>query len=232
MPLSSLGVWMAAVLVVARYFSTPIARRLERHHMRLVSFSAGLFIAYFFLALLPVVFRAPASIQRDLFAAMLLGLATIHLVEKYVYQHVTNRKELLKELGELHVLGSFADSFIIGFAIVVVLDAGLRPGEVYFILIPFLLHTLAASLSTAHIHAHFKLGFLGNALLSSGPLAGAVAASYLQWTPSYFYLTFAFLLGVILYSVLRGILPQKKKGEPLFFFLGLVIAWFALWIVH
>ncbi|MFH1106360.1 MAG: hypothetical protein V1787_00540 [Candidatus Micrarchaeota archaeon] len=227
---SDFALAFVTVLAVLRFFSVPIARRLERHHSEVVSFSAGVFLSYFFLALFPVLLRAPPSAEKELFAAMLLGLAAFHLVEKYVYQHVSNRRQLISELGELHALGSFADSFIVGFALVFVMQA-VDPAKAYFALIPFVVHMLASSLSTAHILEHFSAGVFGNAVLASAPIAGALAAGYLQLNPHYFFIIFSFMLGVILYSVLRGILPQKRKGRPLYFFAGLALTWALLYFL-
>ncbi|MBR9707468.1 MAG: hypothetical protein GOV15_03465, partial [Candidatus Diapherotrites archaeon] len=96
---------LAVLLSVVHYFSETQHKRIHKHHTALMSFSAGIFITFIFLEIFPILFLGAQQNNIDVFAFMLLGFVSFHLSEKYLYQHVTNKRKLLKEVTGLHIAG-------------------------------------------------------------------------------------------------------------------------------
>jgi zinc transporter ZupT len=44
---------------------------------------------------------------------------------------------------------------------------------------------------------------------------------YFEYT-ELFYILFSFISGVILYTIVREVIPEKEKGKPLYFLIGFV----------
>ena len=63
-------------------------------------------------------------------------------------------------------------------------------------------------------------------LLSFSALMGVGIGILLEFidfeTTKWFYIIFAFISGVILYSIVREIMPEKEKGRPLYFLIGFI----------
>jgi zinc transporter ZupT len=214
------------ILALLHHLSNKISNLMEKHHYRILSLSAGTLIAMIFLVLLPEVLNISNS--PFIFLFILLGFAIFHLTEKFLYQHVKNKREILKELKELHILGFFIDHFILGFVLVTALEITHVYG--YLLLIPIFLNTISSSFTMAHIHEKTKTNF-NKLLLSIAPMLGALVAFALDIDPQLEASILAFILGMLLYIVNRDILPTQEKGDPILFVLGsfiVVIIWIGL----
>ena len=210
---------LAAGLCVLHWFSEHLAERVERFHTKIVSFSSGLFVAYLFLFLFPEWVQGVDLVGEKIYFYLLVGFAAFHLLEKYVYQHVRNKRDMLKDLAELHALGFFLDHFIVGavlyFAFVVE-----REVVALFVVLPLVLHTLMSSMSLNHLDAHYEQNRLVGAVLALSPLIG-VAFSFLLSPPlALHYSYFSFALGAILYIVVRDLLPEGRAGDARLFLGG------------
>ena len=209
---------LALLLSLTHLSSGYLSRVVESYHTKIVSFSAGILVALLFLSLLPEAVKGHAD--APIYAFLLLGFVVFHLTEKYLYQHITDKKRLLRDLAELHRLGFFLDHFIVG--LVLVLTAQITPSLGLALFIPFFFHTLSSSLSLEHLHERFPT-HLSKLILASSPFLGAVAASALRLTAPVFYGLFAFTLGLLLYVVTRDMLPQGKRGDSGAFLLGTLL---------
>ena len=47
-----------------------------------------------------------------------------------------------------------------------------------------------------------------------------------------FYILFSFTSGVILYTVVREVIPEKEKGRPIYFLIGFVGFTFVIFVIN
>ncbi len=215
----SIPVLLALVLSILHFFSRSISKLIEKLHIHITSFSAGMFLTLIFLDFLP---RAAAGVEHNapVFLALTVGFVLYHLSEKYLYQHVKNKEMLLEELSELHNVGFFIDHFMVGF--VLVLTFKLESYANYLIFVPFVLHTVSSSMSLEHIRARIKTG-VNKFFLNASTLLGALFANFSQLDTFWYYTMFAFFLGALLYISVRDMLPGGKKGNTLMFLIGFLL---------
>ncbi|MDP2906857.1 MAG: hypothetical protein Q8O03_02855 [Nanoarchaeota archaeon] len=215
----SIPVLLALILSILHFFSRSISKLIEKLHIHITSFSAGMFLTLIFLDFLP---RAATGIEHDapVFLALTVGFVIYHLSEKYLYQHVKNKKVLLEELAELHNVGFFIDHFMVGF--ILVLTFKLESYTSYLIFVPFVLHTVSSSMSLEHIRARIKTG-VNRVTLSVSTLIGALFAHFINLDTFWYYTIFAFFLGSLLYISVRDMLPGGKKGNTLMFLIGFLL---------
>jgi hypothetical protein len=212
------------LLSVIHYFSHRISKVMEIHHVDVLSFSGGLLVTMIFLVLIPEVVRISTS--STIFLFMLMGFIFFYLTEKYLYQHIKNKRQLLRELKELHAVGFFVDHYILGFILVTVL--AIQGPLSFLILLPIFLHTISSSISLDHIHEKAKT-HVNKIVLSISPLLGVLTALALDIEESVQALFLSFAIGMLIYIVNRDILPKDARGKPSLFILGVVIVgvvWF------
>jgi len=213
-----LALSLAAVLSVVSFFSERLLKHTARYHDQMISASAGSFIALIFAEFFPRIFSGAAligapSIDKVLFAIVIFGFLGFHLAEKYVYQHVRERAEMMRELAELHVLGFFVDHFMVGFVLALLslisaVDAAL------IIFVPFVAHVVVSAFSLRDIRTRAGLGTPFDVFLSSAPLIGAAAIAFLPLSLTATYAIFAYVTGALLYLTVRDVLPTGRKGRP------------------
>lgn len=213
-----LPIILAFILTVIHFFSNKISKRIEKHHIQIMSFSAGMLVTLIFVDLIPRVVTGVDT--TPVYVFLLFGFVLVHLSEKYIYQHIKNRRILMKDLAELHTLGFFLDHLMIG--IVLAFSFTLSTQLNFIIFIPFLLHTISSSMSLEHITEKMKLK-VNKVILNSSTLLGALFAVFLKPTQFWYYSIFAFLLGALLYISIRDMLPQGKKGDSMLFIFGFIL---------
>ena len=214
---------LALALSITSWFSETYSSSFHRHHVKLTSFSAGLFITYIFLFLFPELFEGVAIVGNKIFLLLLLGFVIFHVLEKYIYQHVTNKKHLLYDLSILHIFGFFADHFIVG----VLLFLIFRESSFFlsaFVFIPLLLHTISSSLSFTHLGDHLHNRRSITVVLAAAPLFGVLTAYLLNLEHVNYLMILSFVVGAMLYIVVRDALPKGRTGNILFFLLGFIIS--------
>lgn len=209
---------LALSLSVLNYFSHKFSKLFLKYRYKILSFGAGNLIALIFLILLPEIIDN--SDTGLVFLLLLLGFTIFHVLEKFLYQHNPDRKELYRDLKYLHQAGFFIDHFMIGFILTSTLS--LESSFRFLILIPLYLQTISSSFSLEFMDKKEKTKF-NKIILSSAPFAGAIASLALHVntnTQSYF---FAFIIGMLLYIVSRDIIPRKKRGNPFLFMVGVFL---------
>jgi zinc transporter ZupT len=215
---------IALILSVLHYLSEWISKFMENHHYRVLSLSAGTMIGLLFLVLLPEIIHI--STEPVIFLLIVGGFTIFHLTEKFLYQHVTDKREKLKELKLLHATGFFIDHFILGFVLVTTLEITFALG--FIILIPIFLHTLSSSIALDHIHEKAKTK-VNKIVLSSSTFIGALVAILLEINETIQIMILAFIFGMLLYIVSRDVIPREGKGSSNFFVIGLLIV-IAVWL--
>ena len=202
---------LAAVLSIVHFFSSEISEKIERYHSKLISLSAGIFISLLFLDILPKLLETEFLSITSILSSVLVGIIVFHIAEKYLYQHIKHRKELLKDLAELHFIGFFINHLILGFILVVAIGSNI------LIFIPLLLHTIASSISLEHIHEKFKSTLFKRIFLASSTFMGAIVALLLSPIQILNLILFSFTVGIVLYISFRDMVPKEKEGSSLFF---------------
>ena len=220
---------IASLLIVfASYFNRNIVKACSNFRSQLISFSAGIGVTYVFLQLFPeFVEKTVDSYHPALFLSVLFGFIIFFLAEKYVYQHY-EATALIRELELEDSTISFVYHFIIGIVLVDLFLLNKSEGILFFIPI-FLntaIHVLPFDLTTSNII---------RGIVASSTFLGALVASFI-FMPSQFIIIIlvGFIVGTLVFSVIRHSLPSGKEGRPEFFVLGvlaycilIIFKWFA-----
>lgn len=214
-----IAILFAFFLSMIHFFSRRISKVIEAHHINLTSFSAGMFLTLIFIDFFPRMIQG-LEYGVPVFLVLTVGFVLFHLSEKYLYQHIKDKKVLLKDLAELHNFGFFIDHLMVGFVLFLAFE--LSSYTTYLVVVPFLLHTISSSMSLDHIHKKIKTKF-NKFLLNSSTLLGAVLAYFVRLENYWYYAFFAFFLGALIYISIRDMLPKGKKGSPLMFFIGFLL---------
>jgi len=208
----------AALVLSAIHLVAPrFEKFLKGRRIRLMSLSAGMFLAYIFLDGLENIIEAHTDLGKIILVYFFAGFALYHVFNKYLYQHAKTEKEAKKEVDELVYAGAIVDALFTGFALAILLDLS-QPA--YFALIPFMLHTFSATLTVQLHHKHYNTPVLVRYLLSFAPLIGAVIGLILLVETNAFYSLLAFVTGAVLYIAVRHMLPGGKEGNIVYFLLG------------
>ncbi|MBS3060866.1 MAG: hypothetical protein J4432_05165 [DPANN group archaeon] len=216
---------VAVLLSVIHHMADHLAGHVEKYKSKLSSFNAGLFLSIIFLLFLPEITIRNPNPSMWIFEIILLGFIAFRFAEKYIYIHIPDRKMRTRDLDELHVVSFFADSFVIGFSLVFFEIVGYTSTLNSIVILPFFLHTIAATLSIHVLVKGLKLGHLAKLGLSSSTIIGALAGIAIGSTAltSLFYPIFAFITGVLIYIVVRELTPPEVRGTPGFLALGVLV---------
>jgi zinc transporter ZupT len=200
------------------------SERVEPRHVatrwRLISFAAGISIAYLFLHLLPETYKAADHISGWVFVFLLVGFTVFHLIEKYVYRHA-ERERLVEELKEIHSVSFLVYHFVVGVALTGKFEESMLEGVLF--LVPVAFHSGLSTASLSGIHDDMRERTPLRVLLSLSTLLGVIFAVFVRIPPVLELSLVSFVAGVLLYIIVREFLPQKEKGEPAYFVLGLLV---------
>jgi hypothetical protein len=217
-----LPIVLGAALAVIHYFSEKF-RLVERmHKMKFVSFTGGVFITYLVLHLLPSLFVGDLLLNRISLVFVLVGFSFFHLLEKFIYRHKTkNQEELRKELKEIHSIAFFIYHFIIGIVLAGILGRSETAGFLFFI--PLLFITGMSSVSLKGIHGRIRQKSAVKIVLSVSTLLGILVSLFFPVTPAISSILLGFVTGALLFIVIVDSIPKERKGEPVFFILGVAL---------
>lgn len=189
-------------------------------YVQITSLSAGMFLSYIFLDAFEAIAEAHTVLGKTILLFFFLGFALYHVFNKYLYQHAKSRKEREEGVEELLYAGSIIDSMFTGFALAIILDINQL---VYFALIPFLLHTVSATIAFQLHHKRFRTPKLMQAAFAFSPLMGALVGQIILFETGAFYRLLAFVTGAVLYIAVRHMLPGGRKGDLKYFMAGALI---------
>lgn len=222
---------LALGLSFINFFGDHIADRIKEFHIHVISLASGMFVTIIFLEILPLFVAGSENVGEPIYLFFLGGFVIFHLLEKYIYQHVPSKTVLTYELSRIHAYGFAIDNFIIGFILVQLYELpGLYSELEYLAFIPFFLRVFALSVSSKFINESFEPSRIERILLSSSTFLGASLASSLILRKEQFFLVFSFLIGILLYSVVRDMIPTGKEGKPKFFLTGVLISFLLIWV--
>jgi zinc transporter ZupT len=214
-----LAICYGLLLGVIHFFSESIQVSKSRARWRLISFAAGLSIAYLFLDLLPHTYHTAVDLREWVFLFLLLGFTVFHLIEKYIYQH-TESDRRMKDLKEVHSIAFFVYHFSVGIALEEILRASVLEGSLF--VVPVAFHAGLSSASLSGIHGDLRERMWVRVLLSLSTLAGVLFATLIHVPAILYSILVSLIAGVLLYIIVREFLPHEEKGKPLYFVLGLI----------
>jgi hypothetical protein len=81
-----------SILGIIHYYSERLKLPEGTKRYRVISFAAGISIAYLFLGLLPHTYAVATHLKNFVFAFLLLGFVIFHLAEKNIYKHANREK--------------------------------------------------------------------------------------------------------------------------------------------
>jgi hypothetical protein len=168
---------LGLLLGLIHFFSENLKSEEGLKHYRIISFAAGISIAYLFLDLLPQTYEAAVHLKQFVFVFLLLGFAIFHLAEKLVYQHA-NQDKLAKELKEFHSISFFAYYFLIGIVLRDKIQISLLEGSLF--MIPIALHAGLSTASLARIHGEIRESVFIKIALSLSTILGVIFAILIQ----------------------------------------------------
>jgi len=215
-----IAIIMGLILGVVHYFSDRFEPKNPKVKHKMVSFVAGISITYIFLQLFPKVYLGIESLHEFLFIFILAGFASFHLIEKHIYQHES--KDLLQEeLKIAHSAMFFVYHLIIGILLVQLLNINVVAGILFFI--PILFHTAVSSASLIGIHVSIREKIFLRIVLSFSTLYGALLVYFINVPPYILYALLGFIVGSLLYVVVRDSMPKETTGKAIYFVIGVVV---------
>lgn len=207
-------------LTAAHFISQRLNIQHDPNRMKIISFTAGIFITYMLLHMFPQLYLGDLFLNRMSMLAALIGFAFFHTLEKYIYQHKSGDR-LRADLKELHMVLLFSYHVIVGIIVVNLTELSLINGILLFI--PILLFTSLSTISLKEIHEIIASGKILKFVLAISSLVGVIIGLLFNIPILLFNVLFGFMLGSLLYIIIVEALPKEKEGNPLFFVLGLVL---------
>ncbi len=220
---------IAVIMGLTDFVGHKISGLAAGHRDSFLSFSAGLLISLLFLILVPGVISI--GFPEFSFFFILIGFLLMHLIEKYIYNHIMNKQELLEDLKVVHIIGFGLDNFLVGFIIASFVELD------FFLVIelsfPLFLQMLTSSISLDSIDTRLseKYSKYSKIILSVLPILGAILGIILEFEHLVTNYVLAFVLGILFYMIIRDVLPQRGKGRSVLFISGNLIVIF-LWLIR
>ena len=209
---------LAGILSLSDYVTEHIFSKKLRTNQKLVSFSAGVAIAYIVLHLLPEISSNALIDGRKLFLFALLGFVSLNLIEQFIYKEMGKLRNLSSYHRGVHVAYFFIYNFLIGAVLVVFAAKGLKQTLLFFV--PFLLYIIAEMLPQEFA---FKSS-ISKIFYSMAPVFGAIAGIYsIDFLASIFGELISFITGTLLYIVIRESLPSDRAEKPVYFIIGVLL---------
>jgi hypothetical protein len=214
------GVVFALLIGIVHHLGERIDHMGYRHKPKITSFSAGAAVAYLFLQLFPELEEGVSYLGNYTFLYALFGFASIHMAEKWIYQHERTFEDLKKDFKELHSIFLFSYYFAIGVVIQYLLGQSIVRGTLFFI--PVFLHTAISSLALHELHEDVLEKFPVKIAISAASLLGVLVSFYFHLEPSTFFMVLGTVTGMFFYVVTRDAIPSADNGTVQSFFIGLV----------
>ena len=215
-----LALCLGFLLGIIHFYSEKLKPPDGANRYRVISFAAGISIAYLFLSLLPHTYDAARHLKNFIFIFLLLGFVLFHVAEKFIYKHA-DKKKLAKELKEVHSISFFFYHFLIGIVLYDMVRAHIFEGLLFSV--PIALHSALSTASLSQIHGDIRESFGTKILLSSSTILGVIFALFVSIPEFLDNIFVSMIAGILLYIIVKEFLPEKEKGQPMFFFFGILL---------
>lgn len=154
----------------------------------------------------------------------------IYKIEKYKIK-IQNR--INEDLSKFRYITDYIYHFLVGIILVGLLLINIIDGILFFIFAWF--RTIITNRSEAHIiftdldiyekpeidTKSIKKYLLAISALS-GIIFGLITNVFIELNTELLFIAFSFISGIILYIIVREVIPEKEKGEPLKFLIGMI----------
>jgi hypothetical protein len=204
------------VLFFAHLFSESIAEKHKKHKMKTISFTAGIFITYIFLHLLPQLFQNNQVSTHISLLFVLFGFSVFHIIGHHAYHH-----KLKTEKAEEHFIGLFIYHFVVGTVLVSVAKISLLQGILFFI--PILIFTSLSSISMNDVHKIEKKSIVIKMVFSLSTLFGILLSLLYDQVNALQFVFLGFITGSLFYIIFSDALPKENEGKPFYFALGVIV---------
>ena len=202
------------------YVSERISGYFERYHINLLSLGAGLLVGTIFLDILPYISTGESFLQHYVYVVFLAGFICVHILEKYSYQHTGSGDDLKRERTQFGFVGLVSYGILVGLLITVIFES--HGNLAYIVIAPFFFREFAIGVSIKHI-SKMRFGLFEQIIKFLGPVAGALVGLLLISNNTHLFLVLSFATGIILYIVIRDIIPAGREGKPVYFVAGALI---------
>ena len=138
-----------------------------------------------------------------------------------------------KELTRLRFITDYIYHFLVGIILIGLLSIELIAGILFFIYAFF--RTVVTKRSEAHLiftdlEIYEEIKYTENPIIKyilgasalTGIIIGFIINSFFPINLELLFIFYSFISGVILYVIVREVIPEKEKGDPLKFLIGLV----------
>ena len=153
------------------------------------------------------------------------------------------QKHINEDLSKLRFFTNFSYHLLVGIIVVGLLAVDLIGGILFFLFAWF--RAVITNRSERHIiftdlkiydNYDIEENMTRKYILALSNLLGVLFGLFLdlinfEYT-ELFYIFFSFVSGVILYTIVREVLPEKEKGNPLYFLIGFVGFTLAIFIIN
>ncbi|MFX1337527.1 MAG: hypothetical protein ACFFDK_02855 [Promethearchaeota archaeon] len=177
--------------------------------------------------------------KLDEYALRELGKALTELQDqsKGISSEIEEKKlkikmHIQKDLNEIRYFTNFIYHFIVGLLIVALLIIEFLSGILFFIFAYFRVIVTSSSESSLEVYSDlgieikFEVPKVIKFLISSAALLGVAFGIFFElFLPvnlELIYILYSFISGVILYTIVREVIPEKEKGNPIYFLIGAV----------
>ena len=137
-----------------------------------------------------------------------------------------------RDLKEIRFFSDYIYHFIVGIILVALLIIDLLSGILFFIFAFFRLIVSKSSefskeiFSDLGIEVKYEESGTIHFILASSVLVGVIIGTlfelFLPVDIELIYVLYSFISGVILYTIVREVIPEKEKGNPVYFLIGVV----------
>ena len=215
------SVILAIIIGIGHYLSDKFCLACSAYKKEIISIVAGVSLSYFLLQLLPEIYTS--TLSKIPFLFVLIGFTLFHLVEKYIYQEIPKNK-ITQDLLFSHSIALFIYYVLVGLVLYRLSSISYEQGFLFFI--PVFLHATLSTLSAHGIHGlhntHYKFDKFVNLLQTIGSLLGVAIASLFIIPENILLNLTGFVVGVLLFIIVRDTIPKEKEGSPFYFILGIV----------
>jgi len=137
-----------------------------------------------------------------------------------------------RDLNEIRFFTNYFYHFIIGIILIALLIIELLSGILFFIFAFFRLIVTRSSEFSKEVYSDLGIeikyedsrliGFILASSVLVGVIIGTLFELFLHVDIELIYILYSFISGVIFYTIVREVIPEKEKGKPIYFLIGVV----------
>jgi len=223
-----IGLIFAVIITLGHFLSEFVCMTFKHHRKGLLSFAAGISLSYLILVLFKEVYSGARTFENISHLFLLGGFVIFYIFEYHAYRH-TRASIVARELKEFHSIAFFIYYFVIGIVLVSVSKENVISGLLLFI--PIFLHSLISEVSMSNLHSDIKNSLFVKFILALSSILGGLLAYFVSLTVGVVQILLGFVVGALLYIVIRDSIPREDQGNMTYFVLGVVSYGFLIFLI-